>query len=355
MPINRNTSLPSVPGMGARNTGAVMEGINNALMMYLKLKDKQDEDAIKNRELTRQEGSAKALDQYYQGMTADRAADNARQQKELDYKNSLATLTNYAGGEVPESSPFVDQVERAGIPRDLAFTAKQTLPATRSQGAIGLPEGNPQQGSFTPQLTDKMPPVGPGTPPPVGWQDRQVNPSVAMGPSYFTAPQQAPQANTGQLNINVPESEKMRIAGLNIAGRQGVAETKATNNLDVAKINSGDKLAMLRQSEWYKVASLKLRQQGLQNELHRIEESILRDDNSATAKEFEMQLQKAALATKGGTDLSAIIRAVEGGGTPGAPGATAPGADIPIPTLRHPGSPTGAVKPPNPNDPLGLF
>lgn len=325
MAINKNTTLPSVPGMGARNAASVFEGVNNALMMYLKLKDQEHQDAIKNRELTRQEASQSSLDNYYKALADDKNKDNSRKDTEDAFKNFNTTVTNYAGSRVPKDSPIVGQATKAGVDPNLAFTTEQTLPATRIPGGIGLPAGGQSSVNQQPGQAAQMP--------------------EPLEPNYFKS---VPQEATGNVIVNTPESEKVRIAGMNIAGRADVAAGHDTTNLAVHKMTHDDKLAAVAQSKWYQEASLALRKAGLNQAAEHLKLAVAANNRADTLAEWKMKDQE--YDNQFHADPLAFLRSlgVSPEGVSGVPGGN---GNVPAP---HPGT---IAKPhtPNPNDPLGLF
>lgn len=312
MAINRNTTLPSIPGTGARNTASVMEGINNALMMYLKLKDQEKQDAIKNRELTRQEASQSSLDNYYKALAADKTSDNEQKAKDEAFKQFNTTATNYAGARVPNTSDIVGQAKKAGVDPNLAFTKDITLPATRSQGAMGLPAGG--QSSV----------------------NEQAGQAPQMGPSYFTPPQQVPQEDTGNLIVNPPESEKMKIATLNEGGRNTRANTAEAGRNARAELTINEKMKALDQSKWFRTAELQLRHAGVAQAADRLKLAIATFNMNATKEEFDEQDKAFDNATKGGTDIAAIMKMITND------------PSLPNPVSTGQPGPAPAVTPPNP-------
>lgn len=338
------TSLPKVagmndsPGLGARNAASTFDALQGALQLYLKLKDKKDQDAIKERELTRQEASQSSLDNYYKALTENTRSKNAAAEQEDAFKQFNTTATNYAGARVPKDSPIVGQATKAGVDPNLAFTTEQTLPATRIPGGIGLPAGGQSSVNDQPGQAAEMP--------------------KPLEPNYFKP---VPQEATGNVIVNPPESERMKIAALNEGGKNTRAADMEAGRNARAAASIDEKLKALNQSKWFRNIELRLRQAGVGQAAERIALAIATHDENITKDQFDMQLRQYTAAHKGEGSIAEIFKMIEN--DPSSPNPTYKGepppgtAVLPDVPPRPPrfGQPTGAPKPANPNDPLGLF
>ncbi len=326
--MGKNTSLPEVPGMAARNVGSSMEAIQKALMLYLQLKQQEKENQVQQQTLDlraadqeRQGRSTDALADYYKSQSSNLTADNDRMKQDQAFKQFNTNADNYAGQRVPKDSPIVGQARAAGVDPNIAFTPEMTLPATQSIGAAaGLPQGG--GGMAQPAQRPQMPAPVPGS-----------------DPSYFKP---VPQTETGNLTINEPNPAKVRMAEANRAAVDARAAAAEQGRNDRARLTNEVKRQTLTQQAWFRNIAQQMQQKGLDLQLQRFMQQAIAQDNSMDIKEWEMKLKQLDAGTKGGTYLDGILQSLEAPRAPGVPGAAPNGKQYPDPPqLRRPGVPAG--------------
>ena len=196
-------------GLAARNTASVFEAMQDALKVYMGLKQQEVENKQKESSLQRQNAGQESLAKYYDAQARKYDADNTRAEDENQRKATLTMLDRYPGRALPSTDRLVTDAERLGM--GAAFEDQMTLPAKRLDQSLGqLPQGGADTGGG--------------------------------GPQYFNP---APQAATGMKTIIPTEDSKARIAAANradqnarneanIAGRQQVANTQVGAQRDIA-------------------------------------------------------------------------------------------------------------------------
>ena len=209
---------------GANAFDAIKEAINFYMGLRADKFDRQRQTLADSRaaraldlqeqqhELNMQEHEAqKSQFSQQQGLAEDRLTD----------EGIRFQMQNSGGNILPEQD--VSTWSRRGY--GSALEDEQTLPSFRPSLPVTMPQGNP---GMTRASGDIVPPE-PSMPSPMNTIAEQIGPQA-----------------TGRQRIAVPESEKMRIAMLNAASREGIA---GQTNRTRLTINSDNVAAKLRQIE----------------------------------------------------------------------------------------------------------
>lgn len=266
----------TAPGLGARNTASTFDAIQNALNLYLKLKDKESDDkhweqeqALKQSGLERQNRSTDAQTKYYDALAAGAGRDDVRQQELQDINTTKALFDSYGGQPIEESNPAVTRARRIGM--DVGLEPATGTPRVKEN----IPETSPTPTTFGPM------------------------PGQNEKPQYFS-----PTAMT----IRETNPAKLRGQQDAIRSREGIAAVAEEGRNNRAAITHADKAAALSQSAWFKTATQNLQRAGLGNQTEMLKLAIINSSRASTIADFNMEDKAYDNATKGGSDINSLMR-----------------------------------------------